>query len=77
MFDKVKDILKVIMPDPTMELEPNMTLIGDIGLKSMDIINLIGMFENTYDIEISDDDLRRFIRVSDIVLYLEENINLA
>lgn len=70
---KVYAILREYMEDQSVEISPDKSLIMDLGLKSIDLISAIGAFEDTFDIEIPDADLRRFQTVNDILEYLTKS----
>lgn len=71
MFEKVKGILvdelQLNPDDITMDAE----LVNDLGVNSLELADLIMVCEEKFDIEISDDDIRKFITVADICDYLE------
>ena len=71
MFEKVKQILvdelQLKESDVTMDSE----LINDLGINSLELADLAMTCEDEFNIEIQDDDIRRFITVRDIVEYLE------
>lgn len=48
------------------------TLIADMGLNSLDIMNVIVAFEDEFDIEIPDRIISSFTTIGDIVNYLEK-----
>lgn len=72
MFDKVKDILveelQIKEADITLEAE----LVNDLGINSLELADLIMVFEEKFDLEISENDIRKFLTVGDIVNYLTE-----
>ncbi len=72
MFEKVKGILvdelQLNPDDITMEAE----LVNDLGVNSLELADLIMVCEEKFDIEINDDDIRKFITVADICDYLEK-----
>ena len=72
MFEKVKGILveelQLNEADITMEAE----LVNDLGVNSLELADLIMVCEEKFNIEISDDDIRKFITVADICDYLEK-----
>jgi len=71
IFEKVKDIIAEelgIEPD-TIKLESNLT--DDLGADSLDAIELIMAVEESFDVEIADNDATAIKLVSDIVTYLE------
>lgn len=49
-------------------------LIADLGLSSLDVINLVVAFEDEFDIEIPDQKIKELVTVGDIVKYLEKNV---
>lgn len=72
MFEKVKELLtkelSVNPDDVTMEAE----LVSDLGVNSLELADLVLLCEERFGIQISDDDIHRFITVGDIVNYLSE-----
>ncbi|MBR2461239.1 MAG: acyl carrier protein [Clostridia bacterium] len=75
MFEKVKSILvdelQLNEEDITLEAE----LVNDLGINSLELADLIMVCEEKFNIEIGDDDIRKFITVSDICDYLEKLAN--
>lgn len=75
MFEKVKqlliDELQVDEEKITLEAE----LANDLGVNSLELADMILLCEEKFEIEISDDDIHKFITVGDVVKYLEENAN--
>lgn len=74
MFESIKKFLveelRVIEDDITMDAE----LIGDLGINSLELADLVIRLEENYELEIADEDLNNFITVGDVVRYLEENV---
>ena len=72
MFEKVKGILvdelQINENDITLESE----LVNDLGVNSLELADLIMVCEEKFNIEIGDDDIRKFITVADICDYLEK-----
>ena len=71
MFEKFKKLLvDELQVDPekvTMEAE----LANDLGINSIELAELVMHCEETFDIDIQDDDIRNFVTVGDVVNYLE------
>lgn len=71
MFEKVKALLiqelQINEDDITLDAE----LVNDLGINSLELADLVLICEEEFDIEISDDDLRTFATVGDVVKYLE------
>lgn len=72
MFDKIKEILvdelQIKESDITLEAE----LVNDLGINSLELADLIMVFEEQFDLEISENDIRKFLTVGDIVNYLSD-----
>lgn len=47
----------------------------DLGMDSMDILYVVFIVQNTFDIEISDDEMNTFITVADMVKAVEAKNN--
>ena len=71
IFEKVKDIIaeELGIERDTIKLEDNLT--DDLGADSLDAIELIMAVEESFDVEIADNDATAIKLVSDIVTYLE------
>ncbi|MBR7185193.1 MAG: acyl carrier protein [Clostridia bacterium] len=72
MFEKVKNLLidelQIEAEDITMEAE----LIGDLGINSLELADLVLLCEERFNIEINDEEIHKFISVGDVVHYLEK-----
>ena len=70
MLEKVKIILS---KHTEQEITEDAQLRADLGLSSFDLVAIVSEFEDTFDLEISDRELSRFITVRDILDYLESH----
>ena len=68
MFDKVKEILSKFTDA---EITKTSMLESDLGLSSFDVVEIVCEFEDAFDIEINDRDIRQLVGVQDILNYLE------
>lgn len=72
MFEKVKALLveelQVKADDVTLDAE----LVSDLGINSLELADLVLQCEEKFDVEISDDDIRGFVTVGNVVDYLEK-----
>lgn len=55
------------------EIKPESSLVADLGLSSLDIVDLIVSFEDEFDIEIPDQIIPSLTTVQDIADYLEKH----
>ncbi|MCI8597639.1 MAG: acyl carrier protein [Lachnospiraceae bacterium] len=69
MFEQVKKILAGYTE--VKEITKKSQLRADLELSSFDLVSIITEFEETFDIDISDRDLSKFVCVEDILEYLE------
>ena len=71
MFEKVKDILvEQLQIDPD-KITMESTLAQDLAINSIDLVDLIMLCEERFDIKIEDEDANTFVTVGDVVKYLE------
>ena len=72
MFEKLKailvDELQIDEADITLEAE----LSGDLGINSIELADLVMLCEDTFKIEIKDEDIGSLTTVGDVVEYLEK-----
>jgi acyl carrier protein len=43
----------------------------DLKLTSLDVVSMVGEFEDTFDIEIADEDIPELTTVKDVINYIE------
>ena len=72
MFEKLKailvDELQIDEADITLDAE----LSGDLGINSIELADLVMLCEDTFKVEIKDDDIGSLTTVGDVVNYLEK-----
>ena len=69
----LKRITEILSKYTKEEITAESTLVNDLGLSSFDIVSIVTAFEDEFDIEISDRDIRKLVSVSDIIEYIENN----
>ncbi|MBB83684.1 MAG: acyl carrier protein [Myxococcota bacterium] len=57
------------------EATANASFIDDLGADSLDIVELVMTLEETFDIEIPDDDAEKMQTISDAIGYLKERVD--
>ncbi len=74
-FEKIKeiivDVLNVAEEDVTLET----TFVDDLGADSLDIFQIIMGIEETFDIEIENEDAEKIVTVGDAVEQIKNAIN--
>ena len=71
MLEKIREILLKYSAVSKDEITENAVLTADLGLSSFDVVSITADFEDEFDIEIPDRDIRRFVKVEDIIEYLK------
>ena len=56
------------------EIVPEASFIDDLGADSLDIVELVMAMEETFDIEIPDEDAEKIQTIGDAVAYLRERL---
>ncbi|MBP3799782.1 MAG: acyl carrier protein [Bacilli bacterium] len=74
MFERTVYILEEYV-EVDCEITKDSALVDDLGLSSLEVINIVAAFEDEFDIEIPDRIIPTLRTVGDIVKYLEENVD--
>lgn len=70
MFDKVKEIISKYTEAE--KITEDLSLTNDLALTSLDVVSMVGDFEDAFDIEIADEDVMQIKTVGDILGYLKK-----
>ena len=73
MFERTVSILKEYV-DKNCVITMESALVDDLGLSSLEVINIVAEFEDEFDIEVPDKVIPTLRTIGDIVRYLEENV---
>jgi acyl carrier protein len=71
--EKVKEIIIKIVRKPELDFTPTTTF-KDMEADSLDIVQILVALEDTYDIEIIDEDLQEIANMGDFVAYIERKV---
>jgi len=71
MYERVVKILGEFVEGN--EIKPDSALVDDLGLSSLDVINIVAAFEDEFGIEVPDRVIPTLRTVRDITDYLEKN----
>ncbi|MBQ7587923.1 MAG: acyl carrier protein [Lachnospiraceae bacterium] len=69
MFDEVKEIISRYTEVES--ITENLSLTDDLMLTSLDVVSMVGDFEDAFDIEIADEEVMQMKTVGDILRYLK------
>jgi len=68
--DKVIKIIAEKLSVEPEEIVPEASFIDDLGADSLDIVELIMSMEEEFDIDISDEDAEKLVKVKDVFEYI-------
>ena len=71
MLEKLTNIIREHTGDNSIEINEDMDLKADLGLNSLDLVNLACVVEDEFDIEIPDRNIKDFRTVKDVLLFIE------
>lgn len=73
MFERTVAILNDFIDNNGYEITMDSALIDDLGLSSLEVINIVAAFEDEFGVEVPDRVIPTLRTVGDIVNYLEEH----
>ncbi|MCX7871049.1 MAG: acyl carrier protein [bacterium] len=72
IFEKVKKILVEKLSVNENDIKEDSSLVDDLGVDSLDLVELLMKFEEEFKIEISEEESQKILTVKDIVDFIEE-----
>lgn len=74
-FEKLKSIIMDVLNQDAQEITMQSTFVDDLGADSLDIFQIIMGIEETFDIEIDNDEAEKIVTVGDAVEQIKNAIN--
>jgi acyl carrier protein len=71
MDEKVKEIIAKQLGVNIAEVTPEASFVEDLGADSLDTVELVMAFEETFNIEIPDEDAEKITKVKDAIEYIK------
>ncbi len=71
MFEEIRDIIVDVVSLPASDVHPDSNLVEDLGLDSLDAMEMTVQLEKRYNVKIKDADVMRLKTVQDIVDHLQ------
>jgi acyl carrier protein len=69
--EKVKEIISKQLGVNASEITPESSFVEDLGADSLDTVELVMAFEETFNIEIPDEDAEKIAKVKDAIEYIK------
>ena len=76
VLDKIKEIIVEQLGVEADAITMNTHLMKDLEADSLDAVEIIMAIEDEFEIEVPDEDAEKFQTISDIVKYVEENVEV-
>lgn len=73
IFEKVRDIICEQFDQEPDQITENTLLKEDLDADSLDLVDLVMSFEDEFQIEVPEEEVRNIKTVGDIVNYIEEH----
>lgn len=71
MIEKLTEIIREHKGGEDVVLTEDTVIISDLGLNSLDLINLVTDIEDEFDVEIPDRAIKMFKTVGDVIRFIE------
>lgn len=72
MEDKILEIIKEKVKDSSIEIKGDSTFVEDLGMDSLDTVELVMAFEEELGVVIPDKDVDSLLTVDDVINYLQK-----
>lgn len=73
MLEKLTELIHEQTGDTSIVITRESVLLSDLGINSFDLINLVCVVEDEFDVEIPDRVIGSFKTVGDVVDYIQEH----
>jgi acyl carrier protein len=70
--EKVKEIISKQLGVSPAEIQAETSFVEDLGADSLDTVELVMAFEETFGIEIPDEDAEKIVKVRDAIEYINK-----
>ena len=72
MIAKLKEILvNTVDIDAAVEIDENTVILRDLGVDSLEMVELVCAVEDEFDIEIADKKIKSLVTIGDLIEYIE------
>ncbi len=75
LLNKIKAVVVEKLGVKPEDVTTDASFVNDLGADSLDRVELVMALEEEFDIEILDEDAEKFIKVSDVLSYIQNKLN--
>ena len=74
-FEKIKEIIVDVLTASEEDITMDTTFVDDLGADSLDVFQIIMGIEETFDIEIDNEEVEKIVTVGDAVEQIKSAVN--
>ncbi|MBO4954233.1 MAG: acyl carrier protein [Clostridia bacterium] len=74
MFEKVRTLLAEQLEIDENEIQLDSSFVEDLGADSLDVVEMLMILEEEFDVTVPDEDAEKFQTVKDVVDFLKESV---
>ena len=71
ILEELQELIREYSGNNDLQMNEDSSLISDLELSSLDVISLVGIIEDHFDIEIDDESITKMVTVRDVVDYIK------
>ncbi len=75
IFESVKKVVMEAIDEEGKVITEDTSIVDELGLDSLDIVEMLMALEEEFDISIDDSVAEKFVKVSDVIDYIEKAKN--
>lgn len=72
MYEKIRGIIQRTLGREGLPITPDTDLMSEIGINSLELVELVCSFEEEFNINVPDKDIKKFRYIRDIAEYIEK-----
>ena len=70
ILEQLQELIREYSGNSDLQISEDASLISDLQLSSLDVISLVGIIEDNFDIEVDDESITKMVTVKDVVDYI-------
>lgn len=71
MIEKIKELIYLVINNKDVIIDENTVLLKDLDINSYDIVELICILEEEFDISVPDKKIKSLVTIGDIIRFIE------
>lgn len=74
MLEKLTLLVREYTNNNALVLSKDMSIIKDLDVNSLDLVNLVVLIEDEFDVEIEDEEIKNLKTISDVMICIEAKL---